>query len=130
MPGLRRSADPREVFNRLDKDYKAWAAIESEILDDPEMDAAFDALRGALGKAADGLRHTPWVTVERNIGNWFGQRIAETIRRAIDFLANLFRDEKIAKLAKPPETPPMSGSEKPKCPAPPPSPDYGGNYSP
>ena len=130
LHGLRSSADPREVFNRLDKDYKAWAAIESEIIDNPEMDAAFDGLRGALGKAADELRHTRWVTVERNIGKSFGQRIAETIRRAVDFLANLFRDEKIAKLEKPPETSTTGASQKSKAPTLRPEPDYGGNSLP
>lgn len=130
LPGLRSSADPREVFNRLDKDYKAWAAIENEILDNPEIDVAFVGLRSALGKAADELRHTRWVTVERNIGKSFGQRIAETIRRAVDFLANLFRDEKIAKLEKLAETSTISASGKSEAPALRPESDYGGNSLP
>jgi len=128
LPRLRSSADPREVFNRLDKDYKAWTTIESEILNDPEMEAAFNSLSGTFMAAANVLRDTSWVTVERNIRKSFGQRVAETIRRAVDFLANLFREEKIAKLEKPPETPIAGGAEQPKAPAPPAAPDYGGNY--
>lgn len=130
LPALRNPADPREVLKLLDADHKAVMCIKDEIVDDPELDAAFDSLPGALRGVANELRETPWMKIERTLEKWVGSGVARTIRRAVDFLASLFRDEKIAKLEAPDEPPATGGSGQSSPPAPPEKRDPGDVYSP
>lgn len=129
LPGVRSSADPREVFNHLEANHAEWTNVRNDIFDHPELLDAYDELLGGLRAAAKKLDETRWPKIGSFIEKLFGTRVAETIRKAVDYLANLFRNEKIAKLEKPVETSTTDGSEQSEHPALPAASRPNGGYS-
>lgn len=129
LPGVRRSADPREVFNRLEPSYVEWSNVHGEILDDPVLNAAYDELSMGLSEVAQRLDETSWPKIGTLIEKSFSKRLADTIRHAVDFLANLFREEKIATLEKPVGSSTTDGSKQSRSPALSVKREPGGGYS-
>lgn len=103
MPTLENASDPREVLNCLNANYAQAATLVNAVWKNEELDVHYGRLVKTIQYAAAQLRETPWKRIEPTIEDLAGQRAANAIRSAINFLVNPTNYQKDAAVEKPSE---------------------------
>jgi hypothetical protein len=120
VSGVQNPFDVREVTTALNADQGVVLALDTEwekFADWDELDCTHSEIRNVGDMLANEAKagHS-WSRVQKSIFSWAIEGIAETIRRAVNALADLIRQETLDAKNKPKPLPPNSsgGSVKPK----------------
>lgn len=120
VPDVQNPYDVREVTTVLNADSRTAQRLDARWEQFDDWDDLFDIhheIRNLGGTLADEAQHgRSWDRVQKSVLTWAIESIAETIKRAVNALANLIRQEAF-EAKQQPDPPPQnvdSGSVKPK----------------